>query len=140
LESEVVEKLSKREKAYPMTASVFCEARGHVATLIGLQPPGARLKSAFPRVARALGMTERRVKAIWHGEARLIRADEMDLLRAAVAINAKKKATDDTLAHAARLDAAAQALEAVDHDFYREEADRLRNAARDIRRALAGCR
>lgn len=64
-----------------MTANVLREARGHVAALIGNQPAGSKLKTAWPRLASLLGTTERRVRAIWNGEAKAIRADEMDALR-----------------------------------------------------------
>lgn len=129
---------SKPAEVHHMTASALSEARGHVAAIIGPQPPGSRLKSLLPRVASRLGMSERRVRAIWHGEARAIRSDEMDVLRAAAAGQAHKKASNATLTYATRLDDDAAALEARDPDFHRTEIDRLRDTARLIRRAAAG--
>jgi len=117
-----------------MSATVLREARGHVAALIGPQPPGAKLKNAFPRVARFVGLSERRIRAIWNHEARAIRADEIDALREAV--ERKEQATYVT-DHASRLEAAARALEAIDPDFHRPENDRLRNVARRIRDAAS---
>ena len=121
-----------------MTASVLLEARGHVSALVGPQQRGDYLKNAIPRVARRLGLPERRIKAFLYGEAKSIRADEMDLLRQAADTAARKKASNGTLEYAARLEADAEALEAIDPDFHRDSVDRLRNTARLIRRAVAG--
>lgn len=125
--------ISPKHKVHHMTASVLREARGHVAALIGNRPPGAKLKNAWPRLARILGTTERRVRAIWNGEARAVRADEMDALREAVA----RKKTANVTDHASRLEAAARALETIDPDFHRSEIDRLRHVAGTLRRANA---
>ena len=126
--------ISPKQKVHHMTASVLREARGHVAALIGPQPPGAKLKAAWPRLARMLGTTERRVRAIWNGEARAIRADEMDTLRQAVANQKAAHVTD----HAARLEAAAEALARIDPEFHGPEIDRLRHLACRMRGQTAG--
>lgn len=130
--------ISHTSKVHHMTASALHEARGHVAALIGQLPPGDRLKAAFPRVARRLRMSERRIRAIWHGEAKAILADEMDLLRREAANTERKRGTNATLEYAARLEADAAALEAIDPDFHRGSIDRLRDTACVIRRAVAG--
>lgn len=129
---------SPTSKVHHMTASALSEARGHVASLIGTMPPGDRLKAAFPRLARRLRMSERRVRAIWHGEAKAILADEMDLLRREAAETERKRGSHATLDYAARLEGDAAALEAIDAAFHGQSIDRLRDTARLIRRAVAG--
>lgn len=133
-----MENPSLLQKVHHMTTSVLLEAQGHVSALIGPRLPGERVKRAIPQIARRLGMSERRVKAFLYGEAKSVRADEMDLLRQAADTAARKKASHGTLEYAARLEADAEALEAIDPDFHRESIDRLRNTARLIRRAVAG--
>jgi glycerol-3-phosphate O-acyltransferase len=123
-------------KVTVMTASVVGEARSYVSALIGRQPPGAKLKQAFPRVARLVGMTERRVKAIWHGENKSINGDELEALRRAVVKVSGAQVVNETKSYADRIEAAAYALAAIDPDFHRPEIDRLRNVAAGVRNAL----
>ena len=111
-----------------MNSVALNEARGLVASLIGSQPPGAKLKSAWGRVARVVGFTERRVRAIWNNEVRCLRADELEALRFAVA-RKRVSAYNQLAEQAARLMASASSLEAIDADFYRAEIDRLRDVA-----------
>jgi len=113
------------------------EARGYVATIIGKQPPGSPLKTHFPRVARLFGLSERRVRAFWHGEA-APSGQELDAMRLAVARNVGRQACDELIFYAARLEAAAIALEMMDADFHRTEIARLRDMARRIRRGGSG--
>ena len=115
-------------KGRDMNSVALNEARGLVASLIGSQPPGAKLKSAWGRVARVVGFTERRVRAIWNNEVRCLRADELEALRLAVA-NKRAPALPELAEQAARLMASASSLEAIDADFYRAEIDRLRDMA-----------
>ena len=68
-----------------MTAAALQEAREHVEGLVNAYPRSTPLKSALPAIARRIGVSARRVSAIWHREARNIYAAEMDALRAAVA-------------------------------------------------------
>ena len=68
-----------------MTAAALQEAREHVAELVSAYPRATPLKAALPSIARRIGVSARRVSAIWHREARNIYAAEMDALRAAVA-------------------------------------------------------
>lgn len=55
-------------------------ARACLQQIAGPQEMGACLKSLWPRLAGQLNMSERRVRAIWHGEARQITDDEMGRL------------------------------------------------------------
>ena len=45
--------------------------------------PGEGIKTAINRAARRLGLNNRRARAYWYGEVRLVPADEADRLRAA---------------------------------------------------------
>jgi len=78
-----------------MSDRVSCEARALVAALIGPMVAGDCLKNHFYRVARRVGLSPRRVRAIWHFEARRIDAVEMDALRAAVAAPSEKVVVND---------------------------------------------
>ena len=109
-----------------MSAAASIEARGKIEAIIGTIPPGEKLKTVLPAVARRLGMPIRRVRALWNAEAARIDSHEMDRLRAAAA-----KA--ETLRHAANLDGAAHALLAIDADFHGPEIDRLRRLACELR-------
>lgn len=101
------------------------EARGYLADLIDPRIP---LKSAIPGLASRLGLSARRVRALWNGEARRIDADEIKALRSAALQNEVVHARKQV----ARLQAMAARLEAVDADFHapdiaaaRAQADRL---------------
>ncbi|KQQ23713.1 hypothetical protein ASF53_05145 [Methylobacterium sp. Leaf123] len=59
------------------------EARELVEIIAGPLRMGENVKAALSRVARVTGLGDRRVRGIWHSEARSIRADEMDRLRIA---------------------------------------------------------
>lgn len=109
-------------KSLEMSALAIREAQGHLRALVDAHGASVPLKAALPSVARKIGLGARRVRAIWHGEARRIDGHELDALRAA----AKPKEQNT---HAARLIAAALSLEAIDADFHRAEIDRLRNVA-----------
>lgn len=54
-----------------------------IATIVGPQEIGGRIKTALGLVARRTGLPERRVRGLWHKEARAIRAEELDALRRA---------------------------------------------------------
>lgn len=90
--------------------SSACEAHQLIAQIAGAQALGSPIKTALGIVARRTGLTERRVRGIWHREARAIRAEELDALRRAA--EAQKKADFDAdiselRARLARLEAAA---------------------------------
>lgn len=69
------------EKEKPMSPA--CEAHRLIATIVGPQEIGGRIKTALGMVARRTGLPERRVRGLWHKEARAIRAEELDALRRA---------------------------------------------------------
>jgi hypothetical protein len=59
------------------------EARSLVEMIAGPLRLGENVKAALSRVARTTGLPDRRVRGIWHHEARSIRSEEMDRLRQA---------------------------------------------------------
>jgi hypothetical protein len=98
--------------------------------VIGPISPGARIKAILPGIARKLGFTLRRARALWNGEAARIESHEMDVLRAAAA-QAEASRT------AAQIDGAANALLALGEDCDRATIDRLRRVAGDLRNAAS---
>lgn len=118
-------------KSLEMFATAAHEARGRLEAIIGPLNPSDNLKAILPRIARRLGMSERRVRSFWARDARRIESHEMDRLR----IEARRA---EHLRTAGQLDEAAHALLALDHDGNSAEATRLRSAAdqyRDLARA-----
>lgn len=120
----------------PMNAA--CEARVLIREIAGQAPIGTPIKTALARVARLTGLGERRVRGFWNGEARAIRADEIETLRRA----ARKAPSDDAdpssdfRATADRLESLAARLEATDPDLHWADIDAYRALARG-HRALA---
>ena len=69
----------------PKVADPIAEARALIRMIAGPLDLGDSVKAVLARVARKTGLGDRRVRAIWNEEARAIRSDEMDRLRAAAA-------------------------------------------------------
>ena len=102
-------KLPKGREAVVMTARA--EARTLVEAIAGPLRLGENVKGALSRVARATGLNDRRVRGIWHNEARSIRAEEMDRLRqAARDARATEQARDEYRAVISKLAACDAAL------------------------------
>lgn len=123
-------------KVHDMTAAALFEAQCHLRGLVDRFGASQPLKVVWPSIARRIGVNERRVRAIWHGEARAISSAEMDALRNAARHQASS-IYQDTIAHAGRLEAAASALENIDAEFHRQQVDQLRNAASALRGAVS---
>lgn len=99
--------------------------------------PGDTIKAQINRAWVALGRPPHwRVRASWYREAGGFSAvairDLQDRYRDMQAKRAKANVSADFL-QAARLDAAAYALEGIDAEFHRNEVDRLRQLARELR-------
>ncbi|KQO53607.1 hypothetical protein [Methylobacterium sp. Leaf91] len=78
------ENAGKSPKAHEAVAmSSQAEARYLVELIAGPMRLGENVKAALSRVARTTGLNDRRVRGIWHNEARSIRSEEMDRLREA---------------------------------------------------------
>jgi hypothetical protein len=58
-------------------------------------PAGAHIETLIRSVARKLGLSFSRAKALWYREARIVRSEEMDALRAAA--RARDEAEGETL-------------------------------------------
>ena len=108
--------------------SSAAEAQGYAARLIDMA--GLPLKAALPAIARRIGISPRRLKALRYGEATKIGADELSALKAATI----KQQVSDAANHASRLEAMAARLAAADPEFHAasiaqaiEQARRLRN-------------
>lgn len=65
--------------------SASAEASELIRRLAEPAPPGAHVETLIRFVARKVGLSFGRAKAVWYREARIIRAEEMDALRAASA-------------------------------------------------------
>ncbi|MFG1371515.1 hypothetical protein V5F32_05000 [Xanthobacter oligotrophicus] len=77
------------------------EARSLIEDIIGPVSIGTKLKTVLPFVANATGLTPRRIRGLWSGEARAILHEEISALRRAreEAIHARNLETRARLAH-----------------------------------------
>ena len=106
----------KPREVVMMTAPV--EARQLVELIAGPLKLGENVKGALARVARATGLPDRRVRGIWHHEARSIQSEEMDRLRiAARDAHLKEQARAEYRSALALITAADQTLRVRDQDM-----------------------
>jgi hypothetical protein len=84
------------------------------------------VKSRINSAARRLKWSASRVKDVWYQDARLIRACEMDRLKAVARVSEDERETAETIRSIARL---AARLASVDAEFHGPEIDRLRALA-----------
>lgn len=75
------EKAAPRKAGDVMSSAV--EARSLIEDIVGPVTIGTRLKTVLPKVASATGLTPRRIRGLWSGEAKAILHDEMNALRRA---------------------------------------------------------
>ncbi len=120
-----------------MRTEDFCaEAYNLVRYIAGepYRPVKAALYRATIRLSVYLSVSDRRVKDLWYGEARLIRAEEMDALRlAADDVRRKIEAGRDALRGLAGVyRGAAERLRAIDPAFHSIEILRLERLAGEI--------
>lgn len=59
------------------------EAHRLIEEIVGPVTIGTKLKTVLPKVAAATGLTPRRIRGLWSGEAKAILSEEMDALRRA---------------------------------------------------------
>lgn len=98
------------------------------------RPVQPAIKRAVARLKPYLGLTLSRTEDIWRREARLIRAEEMDALRAAAEAR-RQKLEAGRVATAELADlyfGMAERLRQIDEDIHRFEIDRLERQARQI--------
>lgn len=63
--------------------SAVAEASFRLRRLAEPYPAGDRVKAAIQRAAKRAGLPIQRTENLWYGEARLVRAEEMDAIRQA---------------------------------------------------------
>lgn len=114
--------------------SAVAEAAFRLRRIAEPRPVGDRVKAAINRAAQRVGMPAERVKALWYGETRLVRAEEMDAIRRADrAREAKEQTARDQAAALGMLFAGvAERLRTGDEDFHREDVAALLDAARAL--------
>ncbi len=124
--------ISRREK--PMSACA--EAYSLVREIAGMPvtPVGDAIQRVVSRLTPHIHMSVSRAKNLWYGEARLIRAEEIDALRLAAAEQRRKlEAGRAQVRHIAELyRAAAERLRALDPAFHGFEITRLEQQADQI--------
>lgn len=98
------------------------------------RPVKAAIGRAVVRVARYLPMSFSRIEDIWYEEVRLIRAEEIDAIRAAAAERQRKQEAGRAAAgELANLYlGVAERLRSVDEDFHCAEISRLERNARAL--------
>ncbi len=123
---------TQREKA--MNAST--ESYRLLREIAGMPvtPVGDAIQRVVSRLAPHVHMSVSRAKSVWYGEARLIRAEEIDALRLAAAEQRRKlEAGRAQVRHIAELyRAAAERLRALDPAFHSFEITRLEQQADQI--------
>ncbi len=73
---------SKGREATPMSPEILCAAfQDDVKAAVEERRPINGLQRAFGEVARLFGLSERRVRACWHGEVRSVSAAEWHAVR-----------------------------------------------------------
>lgn len=113
------------------------EARELVSLIAGPVRLGDNVKAVLSRVAEATGLGDRRVRGIWNGEARTIRAEEMDRLRAAARqARAVEDAQHELVTLRARLAACEAALRLPAEDLVGSCADAVGAASGTAHRPL----
>lgn len=96
------------------------------------RPVGDSIKQAITRAARRCGLAPSRVEDIWRGEARLVRAEEMDAIRRAAAKSPsaqEAEARDELIELRGRIARLEELLMASDQDFHRPSLAALRDQA-----------
>lgn len=127
---------SSASKSQVLEMGAAVEARSLIEEIAGPQALGGKIKSALDRVARRTGLSNRRVRGLWAGEAKAIRSEEMDALRRV----AKKVHTNELNDFAARLAAVEARLATLDADFHGPSLDALRDLHGRIRDLADGAR
>jgi hypothetical protein len=130
--SEQMEKSSKNGEIRFMSA--VAEAAFRLRHLAEPRPVGDRVKTAIGRAAKLAGLPFSRAENLWYGEARTVRAEEMDAIRRAEkAREAKEQAARDQAAALGALFAGvAERLRTTDENFHRDDVASLLDAARAL--------
>lgn len=70
--------------------SSLAQARHLIVEIAGPISLGERVKTVLACVAERSGLPERRIRGIWHGEAKAVLADEMSALQRAAALRLRE--------------------------------------------------
>lgn len=100
--------------------SSLAQARDLIIEIAGPISLGERVKTVLANVAARSGLPERRVRGIWHREAKALLADELSALQRAAALRKREEAIHAlNLETRARLEArrAASSLDVEGADF-----------------------
>lgn len=134
------------EKFTESSEVLHMSAGAEASSLIGAIAGPCSVKEAMNRVARLVNRElERagakpikpgRVEDIWRGEARSIRAEEMDALRRAHDKALRQEARDEHRTLVARIERLEAALRIQDEDFFGHQVDALRSARGAVDRSL----
>lgn len=111
--------------------SAVAEAAFRLRRIAEPRPVGDRVKAAIARAAQRTGLTTGRAKALWYGETRLVKAEEMDAIRATDASRKAKEqsARDQAAELGALFVGVAERLRQIDPDFHRDNVASLVDAA-----------
>lgn len=114
--------------------SAVAEASARLRRLAEPYPAGDRVKAAIQRAAKRAGLPIQRAENLWYGEARLVRAEEMDAIRQADEARLAKE--NNAREQAQRLGtlfaAVASRLCETDADVHRDDIAALVKAARRL--------
>jgi hypothetical protein len=111
--------------------SAVAEAAFRLRRIAEPRPVGDRVKAAIDRAAKRAGLPTQRVENLWYGEARVVRAEEMDAIRRADAArqNKEKSAREQAAELGALFAGVAERLRQIDPDFHRNDVAQLLDAA-----------
>lgn len=123
------EKSSKNSEIAFVNA--VAEAAFRLRRIAEPRPVGDRVKAAIDRAAKRAGLPIQRVENLWYGEARIVKAEEMDAIRKADdARQAKEQSAREQAAELGALFAGiAERLRQIDPDFHRDNVNQLLDAA-----------
>lgn len=120
---------------YAPDRSMQDEVRALIERAIGPVPPGTKLKTVLPALARRIRVSARRMERLWLRQCPKIYAHELDALRAAAAARGNPEIDD-----AARLERIAAALIERDAQGHGADIAFCREAARRLRALVDGAR
>lgn len=114
--------------------SAVAEASFRLRRLAEPYPAGDRVKAAIQRAAKRAGLPIQRAENLWYGEARLVRAEEMDAIRQAdqTRLDKENNAREQAQQLGAVFAAVAARLCETDADGNRDDIAALVEAARRL--------
>ncbi len=128
--SKVLEKSSKNSGI--RCVSAVAEAAFRLRRIAEPRPVGDRVKAAIYRAAKRVGRPTQRVEHLWYGEARLVKAEEMDAIRRVdeARLAKEQSAREQAAELGALFSGIAERLRTIDPDFHRDDVATFLDAAR----------